>query len=149
LILAAVVLAGGTAGAGERVVAPDPGLSPERVVEIQLDALQHNDDPHKDAGIARAWAFAHPLNKIVTGPLQRFASMIKSPGYRMLVDHRAHSIRRVVVMEETALFAVAVVPASGPLVFYQWKLEKVQDGALAGDWLTVAVSPPIRREDSI
>lgn len=147
--LAAVMWLGGAALCGDIVAGPDPGLSPERVVEIQLDALQHNDNPHKDAGIARTWAFAHPDNKLVTGPLQRFTEMIKSPGYRPLVDHRAHSVQRVVVTRKTALFAVTVVPAKGPVVFYQWKLEKVKSGSLAGDWMTVAVSPPLQQGDSI
>lgn len=125
--------------------APDPALPPERVVEIQLDALQHNDEPHEDAGIERTWAFAHPANKRMTGPLDRFAAMIKSPAYRMLVDHREHTIKRVAVTEQSALFAVMVVSASGEAVFYQWQLQKARSGA----WMTVAVSPPVRREDAI
>ena len=50
---------------------PDPALSPAEVVAIQLDALQTNDTPEADAGIAQTWAFAHPDNKRVTGPLPR------------------------------------------------------------------------------
>lgn len=125
--------------------APDPALPPVRVVEIQLEALQHNDEPHEDAGIERTWAFAHPANKRMTGPLDRFAAMIKSPGYRMLVDHREHTIKRVAVTDESALFTVMILPAAGDAVFYQWRLEKARSGA----WMTVAVSPPIRREDAI
>lgn len=124
---------------------PDPALSPERVVEIQLEALQRNDEPREDAGIERTWAFAHPANKSVTGPLERFAAMIKSPAYRMLVDHREHSIRRVAVTDEMASFIVTVVPESGLAVFYQWRLEKASSGA----WMTIAVSPPISRGDTI
>lgn len=124
---------------------PDPALSPERVVEIQLKALQHNDEPREDAGIERAWAFAHTDNKSVTGPFERFAAMFKSPVYRMLVDHREHWITRVAVTDETAWFVVTVVPESRLAVIYQWRLEKASSGA----WMTIIVSPPIRRGDSI
>lgn len=128
---------------------PDPALSPERVVEIQLDALQNNDDPRPDAGIERTWAFAHPDNKRITGPLKRFAAMIKSPGYRALVNHRKHVIRKVARTGDMAWFLVTVVPESGAVTAYQWKLEKVRDGADVGAWMTVAVSPPIRGGESI
>lgn len=147
-ILAVFLLPGALAAAGDQPV-PGPDLPPERVVEIQLDALQHNDDPYKDAGIERTWTFAHPANKVMTGPLERFTAMIKGPGYRMLVNHREHEIKRVAVTGDSALVAVTVTPASGPIVFYQWQLERVGSGELEGAWMTVAVSPPIRRGDSI
>lgn len=144
LLSAALALAGAALYAhGDS--GPDPALSPERVVEIQLEALQRNDEPREDAGIERAWAFAHPANKSVTGPLERFAAMIKSPVYRMLVDHHEHSITRVAVTDETAWFVVTVVPESGLAVFYHWRLEKTTSGA----WMTIAVSPPISRGDTI
>lgn len=128
---------------------PDPSLTPEQVMEIQLEALRRNDEPEKDAGIGQTWVFAHPNNKRITGPLERFAAMIKGPAYRMLVDHRAHTVEPVAINEETAMFAVTVVPASGPVVFYTWRLEKVRIGSLAGSWMTIAVSAPLRRGDSI
>jgi hypothetical protein len=39
---------------------PDPALSPAEVVEIQLAALQANDAPQTDTGIAQTWAFTRP-----------------------------------------------------------------------------------------
>lgn len=148
LIFSVFLLPGSAATAGDRPV-PGPDLAPERVVEIQLDALQHNDEPHEDAGIRQTWAFAHPANKAMTGPLERFTAMIKSPAYRMLVNHREHAIKRVAATADLVLLAVAVTPASGPIVFYQWQLGKVRSGELEGAWMTIAVSPPIRREDAI
>ena len=60
---------------------PAPYLTARNVVAIQLQALQNNDVPAKDAGIAQVWKFAHPDNKRMTGPLPRFARMIKSAHY--------------------------------------------------------------------
>lgn len=119
------------------------------MVEIQLDALQHNNEPHKDAGIEQAWTFAHPDNRRITGPLAHFKAMIKSPRYRMLLDHRRHVIHPIIVTDTYALFAVTIIPASGPVVFYKWRLEKVLSGRFAGDWMTIAVSLPIHSGDSV
>ena len=128
---------------------PDPSLPPERVVKIQLQSLQRNDVPTPDAGIAQTWAFAHPDNKRVTGPLERFTQMIKGPSYRMLLGHREHTIEPVVRTGDSASFAVKIVTAAGRRVSYQWKLSKVRSGAFAGSWMTVNVSPPLRAGDAI
>jgi hypothetical protein len=55
------------------LVLPDPNRAPAEVIAIQLSALQANDVPEPDAGIAQTFAFAHPDNKRMTGPLPRFA----------------------------------------------------------------------------
>ena len=128
---------------------PDPNLTPERVLEIQLQSLQRNDVPAPDAGIAQTWAFAHPDNKRVTGPLERFAAMIKGPSFRMLLGHREHTIQTVVQTGSYALFAVTIVTAADRRVSYRWELSKVRSGAFAGSWMTVAVSPPLRAGDAI
>lgn len=147
-LFAALLLLPGAAGAADTPV-PGPGLPPERVVEIQLDALQRNDEPHADAGIELAWSFAHPANKAATGPLERFAAMIKNPVYRPLLNHLAHEIKRVAITGDAAVVAATVTPASGPVVFYQWRLERVASGPHAGAWMTAAVSSPAERGDSI
>jgi hypothetical protein len=122
---------------------PDPALSPAEVVSIQLNALQANDTPETDAGIAQTWAFAHPDNKRVTGPLPRFAQMIKGPLYQVLLDHRSHDIKEVSRTDDQADFAVTVTSQTGEVVGYRWSVAKVAEGANAGAWMTIAVSPPV------
>jgi len=136
LLLAAAAQAGPTE--------PDSSLDPERVVQIQLDALQHNDEPRPDAGIERTWAFAHPNNKRMTGPLERFTEMIKGPAYRALLDHRTHIIEPLARTPDTAVFMVMVIPRNGAIVAYRWRLERVREGSFEGAWMTVAVSPPLQ-----
>ena len=92
---------------------PDRALSPAEVVEIQLVALQANDTPESDAGIAQTWAFAHPDNKRMTGPLPRFASMIKGPLYRILLNHRSHDVEQISRTDVEAAFAVTVTSQMG------------------------------------
>ena len=131
------------------VLMPDPALSPAEVVSIQLTALQANDTPETDAGIAQTWAFAHPDNKRMTGPLPRFAQMIKGPQYRMLLDHRSHEVREVSRTDNQAVFAVTVTSETGDVVGYQWSVAKVADGENAGAWMTIAVSPPVAVGEAI
>jgi hypothetical protein len=125
------------------LLAPDPDLSPAEVVAIQWNALQTNE-AGTDAGIAQTFAFAHPDNKRMTGPLPRFAGMIKGPQYRMLLNHRSHDIREVSRTDDAAVFAVTVTSRTGEVVGYRWSVAKVMGGEHAGAWMTITVSPPIR-----
>ena len=83
-----------TMSARADLVKPDPSIAPVEVVAIQLKALQFNDNPKPDFGIAQTWAFAHPRNRAATGPLPRFASMIKGPSYAKMLNHSRHEISR-------------------------------------------------------
>ena len=129
--------------AAQDLVHPSPDLTPRRVVEIQLDALQQNDVPIPDAGIAQTWAFANPNNRRATGPLGRFAAMIKGPMYGMLLGHRQHVIELLSRTETEATFAVTVITAEDGLVTFRWVVRKVQAGEFSGSWMTVNVSPPL------
>lgn len=62
---------------------PSPALSPDEVVEIQVEALRHNDA--RDRGIEVAFRFASPENKRNTGPLPRFIEMIKNGPYSLML----------------------------------------------------------------
>ena len=128
---------------------PDAALSPAEVVSIQLNALQANDTPEPDAGIAQTWAFAHPDNKRVTGPLSRFAQMIKGPLYQILLNHRSHDIKEISRTDDRADFEVTVTSEAGEVVGYRWSVAKVAEGANAGAWMTIAVSPPVSIGEAI
>jgi len=67
--------------------APREGLSVEDTIRIQLMALQRNDFPEIDAGIATAFNFAAPMNRMsVGGSANDFAKFVRSSIYAMLVD---------------------------------------------------------------
>jgi hypothetical protein len=122
---------------------PDPDRSPAEVIAIQLSALQANDTPEPDAGIAQTFAFAHPDNRRVTGPLPRFVQMIKGPQYQVLLGHRAHEINEVFRDGNQAAFAVIVTSRTGEVVGFRWAVARVAGGEHAGAWMTIAVSPPV------
>ena len=133
----------------QELLKPDPSIRPERVIEIQLQALQQNDKPLPDFGIAQTWTFAHPSNKRMTGPLERFAAMIKGPNYQMMINHREHTIKSVVLTENYALFDVSITTESKLRASFKWEVSKVKFGTYQGSWMTTAVSPPMQAKGAI
>ena len=127
--------------------APTGGEGPPEaaraVVREQLEALQRNDTPEKDAGIRTAWARAHPRNRAATGPLGRFTDMLKSPAYRDLLGHRSHRIALAGGSEVSATFVVTVYTDQGPPLAYRWTVAVIDSGKRSGEWGTTAVTPPV------
>jgi hypothetical protein len=128
---------------------PNSSIPPDRVIEIQLQALQQNDVPSPDFGITQTWVFAHPDNKRVTGPLERFAAMVKGPNYQLMLNHRQHTIKPVVLTENYALFNVFITTASKHTASFQWEVSRLKSGIHPGSWMTTAVSPPMQVKDTI
>jgi hypothetical protein len=118
---------------------PTPTLSPGDVVGIVLHALQHNDDPRPDAGIATTFEFASPANREQTGPLERFVLMIKTPAYRTMIGFR--SVRRLPVDRDGdyARERVVVVGRDGSQVTYLFLLSKQSEGPYVNCWMTDGV----------
>jgi len=136
-----------TEAKARQAISPSPELTAEDVVAIQLRALKHNNTPSRDAGIAQVWEFAHPDNKRLTGPLPRFAQMIRSASYAILLGHRSHTISKAPAPGNGAAFYVDVVGQSGVAVRYLWVLAKAYGGDLNGSWMTVTVTIP--RQDGL
>lgn len=128
---------------------PDPALGAKEVVSIQLEALRINDDPRRDAGIKQTYALAHPQNKMLTGPLPKFTQMLKGPLYKVMLNHRAHSIEKVAQSDSRAVFGVTVVGGAGEVYKFRWTVRKIEAGDYAGAWATTTVSPPQTSDDSI
>ena len=119
---------------------PSPALAPERVVAIQLDALQHNDTPSPDFGIETTFAFASPANRVATGPFDRFASLVKAPAYRPMLNFVRAELGPMRVEGDQARQRVTVVTAGGRRVSYIFLLSRQQGGAYAGCWMTDGVT---------
>ena len=117
---------------------PHPDLTPAQVVEAQVEALQFNDRPTPDAGIATAFRFASPDNRKVTGPLPRFAQIVRAPGYRPLIDHRVAGYGALIVRGDVALRRVTVVADDGQGIEYEFRLSKDPE---SGCWFTDGVVP--------
>jgi len=127
---------------------PGPALGPEQVVEYQVNALQHNDNPHADAGIERTFRFASPSNKKITGPLEHFVSIVKSPAYLPMLNNLASSVTGMQVDGDHAKVAIRITPAKGHALTYLFVLTKQHDNDFDNCWMTDSVMP-IEEEESL
>jgi hypothetical protein len=123
-----------------RPTSPDPALSPVEAVTAVLAALRDNN-PADDEGIRTTFRFASPSNQAVTGPVDRFITMVKRPPYAALLNHRAASVRPIDADGQHAALGVTVVDHDGRRVHYLWMLSRQADGPQRDCWTTDAVSP--------
>ena len=122
---------------------PNVSLKPYDVVSIQLDSLQRNNIPFKDAGIKQVWEFAHPNNKKITGPLEKFKKMIYSENYKMLIEHESSEVTILSENSNTSVYKVFILSSDKKKYSYIWHIEKVQQQSdLLGCWMTTIVSNP-------
>lgn len=121
---------------------PTPELTPSEVVRIQLDALQHNDQPGSEDGVKTAWNFASPGNKQATGPLPRFIRMVHNPTYEQMIDHRQHRLGQLkLVNQRIAVVNAILTAADGTPAYFQFQLSRQEGGPYDGCWMTDAVLP--------
>ncbi len=120
---------------------PSPELTPEQVVQIQLNSLRHNDSGNR--GIEVAFRFASPDNKLRTGPLPRFIRMIKQGLYSLMLAYDNVDYDPVEIVEGYARQRVTLI-GSGLIVAYEFYLSRQTEGACIGCWMTDAVvaKPP-------
>tara|TARA_B100000029_G_C16766644_1_gene663899 strand:- start:2 stop:424 length:423 start_codon:yes stop_codon:yes gene_type:complete len=132
------------------ILKPNETIAPMKVVKIQLDGLKKNNSSYKDQGIEQTWEFAHPNNKIFTGPLDRFKEMIKGESYKMLLNHKDHKINEIYSEDNKVIFEVIVMDSEKKYYMFKWQVEKyLKSGPLQNCWLTTMVSAPISLGSSI
>ena len=125
------------------LIKPNINLKPFDILMIQLNSLQNNNVPFKDAGIEQAWEFAHPNNKRVTGPLEKFKQLIYSKNYKMLLEHENNEIAILSETEDRSVYKVYILSKEKKKYYYIWQIEKVrQEGDLKNCWMTTSVSSP-------
>ena len=96
-------------------------LKPFDVLMIQLNSLQNNNVPYKDAGIEQTWEFAHPNNKKMTGPLNKFKQMIYSTNYEMLIDHENNEITILNESNNKSVYKVYILSKDKKKYYYIWQ----------------------------
>lgn len=115
---------------------PKPELTPDQVVQIQLNALRHNDA--RNRGIEVAFRFASPDNRLHTGPLPRFISMMQQGPYSLMLAYENLAYHPLEVVENQARQRVTLIGA-GLVVDYEFFLSRQSDGGCTGCWMTDAV----------
>ena len=121
---------------GSGPTSPSPGLSPRQVVQAQLHALRHNDVPTPDAGIATTFRFASEANRRATGPLERFAKMLRNPLYAPMIGHLSAEFGPVQQEGAVARVQVVLFGRGGEVVAYDFTLSRDES---TGSWMTDGV----------
>ncbi len=118
---------------------PDPSLSPQDVVSIQIEALRNNDIPYEDRGIEVTFNFASPANKRMTGPLERFKVMVRSPIYGPMINHRNAKYENLTVEDDFARIDVILISMKGEYLGYRFILSRQHGNQYEGSWMTDSV----------
>ena len=147
-VLAVLLLACASGAPASPDPVPSPDLAPEAVVKIVVGALQQNDEPADDAGLATAFRFASPGNQAATGPLARFTAMIRG-GYSDMLDFERATYGRMVFQGDEAAQRVTLVQANGRRSTYVFALSKQVGGECDGCWMTDAVVPVAPQDDGL
>ena len=125
------------------LIKPNTNLDPFEVLMIQLNSLKNNNKPYKDAGIEQTWEFAHPNNKEITGPLDKFKEMIYSENYKILISHENSEITILKEDKDISIYKVIVLTKNKEKYYYIWQIEKVLlEGNFKNCWMTTSVSNP-------
>ena len=123
---------------------PTPNLQPQEVISIQLNALKDNNNPYEDAGIEQKWVFAHPSNKIFTGPLSNFIKIMYSSSYVIMLYHLEYNIILVSNEVNVSYFFIELTDKEASKFGFRWIMEKVIINSEFKDcWMTIGVSKPL------
>ena len=148
--LVVLALASGITVGGDRETAapeatePDPSLTPEQVIDIQLRALQNNSRLENDRGIEITFNFASPANRAMTGPLPRFISMVKNPPYSTMLDFESYDTAPIErdgerVQQRVTLLHKEGLHKQGRRAIFIWVLSKQKEAPYVNCWMTDGV----------
>ena len=126
---------------------PNKRLEPYDVVKIQLEALKNNNED--DNGIKQTWLFAHPDNKKITGPYERFRIMIYGQQYKFLLNHSSHKINLITNSPNRFIYRIEILSDKKQLFFYEWHVQKGSEEKCKNCWFTSAVSIPVDQGNTI
>ena len=129
------------------IIKPSKNLSAYDVVKIQLEALKKNNKDND--GIKQTWLFAHPDNKKITGPYERFRIMIYGAQYRPLLNHSSHKINLLMNTPDKHIFKIEILAKDKKLLFYEWHVQKTSEKNCNNCWFTSAVSIPMDQGNTI
>jgi Domain of unknown function (DUF4864) len=128
---------------------PNPALTPKQVIEFQLQVLQHNDELAENRGIERAFRFASPNNRTITGPLQHFIQIINQPDYSALLNSASYLIGQVEIENDQARSIVTITTTADERMRYVFILSRQSGGEYKDCWMTDAVLPVQEDEDDL
>jgi len=120
-------------------IRPNPTLSPEQVIKIQLDALQNNDLCPNNNGVRIAFRFASPANQVTMGPIERFIHVVKNPDYCHMIGFEIAKLDPPEVVGNRARQNVTLFKNGRMIAFYRFVLSKQREKPYADCWMTDSV----------
>jgi len=115
-------------------------LDSEDILIQILDAYRSfSSSPNESLDII--WNFAHPNNQAVTGPKERFALMLTSEPYDLIIDLKDYSYKVVFKSDENIHYEVNFINQNDSYLVLTWVFEKT----LCYNkpcWRTIGVSEP-------
>ena len=118
---------------------PNPELQANEIVSLQLMAMQQNDVSNH--GIEITFRFASPQNKVQTGPLSNFITLVKSPSYHPLLNHIDATFLNLKVEGNVAIQEVIITTSKGTRKGFRFLLSLQQGEQFKNCWMTDAVVP--------
>lgn len=125
------------ANAFDEIAKPSPELTPKEVTKIQATALS---DPDQTRAALRCMCFASPENLIVTGPFERFKSMVRGSRFKVLSAPDALVVGDPIFQGDNARVLVTAI-ANEQVSAFVWVLAKQTEGAYQNCWMTDGVFP--------
>ena len=98
-------------------------LDSEDILIQILDAYKSfSSSPNESLDII--WNFAHPNNQAVTGPKERFALMLTSEPYDLIIDLKDYSYKVVFESDENIHYEVNFINQNDSYLVLTWVFEK-------------------------
>lgn len=119
------------------LVTPKPEYTPREVVEIVFDALASNDEPHANAGLATAWAFASM--EVQARREGDFLMMAMSGLYHSIFRAASREVVEVQKSDSLAAYDVTGLTRDQEPFCYRVYLNRRFSGQTAGSWLVMAI----------
>ena len=113
--------------------------SEEILIDIFNIYKTFSDDPVKAVDII--WGYAHEDNKEITGPKERFATMLASEPYDSIIDLKDYSYETIFESEENVHYEIKVLAQNNSYFVITWVFQKT----LCDEkpcWRTIGVSQP-------
>jgi hypothetical protein len=99
------------------------------------------DFRRNEVSLVQCYCLASPANRVMTGPLNRFAAMVRQPQYEALVLAEHSLVGPPVMRGDQAAVLVTVVDANRRASVFRFVLSKQQKEPFDGCWMTDAVTP--------
>ena len=119
------------------LVQPSPAFTPKQVVEMQTGALR---SPNRKQGVVQCMYFASPENLLVTGPLEKFARIVRGRKFSSLSSPDAVLVGEPIYQADNARILVTAA-GNGRIDAFVWVLAKQKDAPYEDCWMTDGVFP--------